>query len=123
MKILESGEMYLETILRLSNEKPYVISLDVAEAMDYSKPSVSRAMKILKENHYISIDGNGHIKLLKKGKELATKIYERHVVVTKALIRIGVEEKQAEEDACKIEHCLSDESFIKIKEHLEKHKV
>ena len=95
MKILESGEMYLETILRLSNEKPYVISLD----------------------------GNGHIKLLKKGKELASKIYERHVVVTEALISIGVEEKQAEEDACKIEHCLSDESFIKIKEHLEKHKV
>ena len=123
MKILESGEMYLETILRLSNEKPYVISLDVAEAMSYSKPSVSRAMKILKENHYISIDGNGNIKLLKKGKELATKIYERHVVITEALINIGVEEKQAEEDACKIEHCLSDESFNKIKEHLEKHKV
>ena len=123
MKILESGEMYLETILRLSNEKPYVISLDVAEAMNYSKPSVSRAMKILKENRYISIDGNGHIKLLKKGKDLATKIYERHVVVTEALISIGVEEKQAEEDACKIEHCLSDESFIKIKEHLKKHKV
>ena len=122
MKILESGEMYLETILRLSKVKPYVRSLDVAEAMNYSKPSVSRAMKILKENHYISINGDGHIKLLKKGRDLANKIYERHVVITNALIAIGVSETQAEEDACKIEHCLSDESFTAIKNHLEKHK-
>lgn len=118
--MLESGEMYLETILRLSNESPYVRSLDVAEAMNYSKPSVSRAMKILKENHYISIDGGGYIKLLKKGKDVANKIYERHKVITELLIDLGVEEKQAEADACKMEHCISDESFEAIKKHLEK---
>lgn len=120
MKMLESGEMYLETILRLSNQSPYVRSLDVAEAMNYSKPSVSRAMKILKENHYISIDGNGYIKLLKKGKDVANKIYERHKVITELLIDLGVDEKQAEADACKMEHCISDESFEAIKEHLQK---
>ena len=120
MKMLESGEMYLETILRLSNQSPYVRSLDVAEAMNYSKPSVSRAMKILKENHYISIDGNGYIKLLKKGKDVANKIYERHKVITELLIDLGVDEKQAEADACKMEHCISDESFEAIKKHLEK---
>ena len=120
MKMLESGEMYLETILRLSNESPYVRSLDIAEAMNYSKPSVSRAMKILKENHYISIDGNGYIKLLKKGKDVANKIYERHKVITELLIDLGVDEKQAEADACKMEHCISDESFEAIKEHLQK---
>ena len=120
MKMLESGEMYLETILRLSNESPYVRSLDIAEAMNYSKPSVSRAMKILKENHYISIDGNGYIKLLKKGKDVANKIYERHKVITELLIDLGVDEKQAENDACKMEHCISDESFEAIKEHLQK---
>lgn len=112
--------MYLETILRLSKESPYVRSLDVAEAMSFSKPSVSRAMKILKENHYLSIDSNGHIKLLKKGRELANKIYERHIVITKALIALGVNKKQAEEDACKIEHCISDESFTALKKHIEK---
>ena len=120
MKMLESGEMYLETILRLSNESPYVRSLDIAEAMNYSKPSVSRAMKILKENHYISIDGNGYIKLLKKGKDVANKIYERHKVITELLIDLGVNEKQAEADACKMEHCISDESFEAIKKHLQK---
>lgn len=120
MKMLESGEMYLETILRLSNESPYVRSLDVAEAMNYSKPSVSRAMKILKENHYVSIDGNGYIKLLKKGKDVANKIYERHKVITELLIDLGVNEKQAEADACKMEHCISDESFEAIKKHLQK---
>ena len=120
MKMLESGEMYLETILRLSNQSPYVRSLDVAEAMNYSKPSVSRAMKILKENHYISIDGNGYIKLLKKGRDVANKIYERHKVITELLIDLGVNEKQAEADACKMEHCISDESFEAIKEHLQK---
>ena len=120
MKMLESGEMYLETILRLSNQSPYVRSLDVAEAMNYSKPSVSRAMKILKENHYISIDGNGYIKLLKKGKDVANKIYERHKVITELLIDLGVNEKQAEADACKMEHCISDESFEAIKKHLQR---
>ena len=120
MKILESGEMYLETILVLSENNPYIRSLDVAEAMNYSKPSVSRAMGILKENHYISIDKNGHIKLLKKGHDLATKIYERHLVVTDCLEKIGVSPKQAEADACKIEHVLSDESFMALKNYIEK---
>ncbi len=120
MKILESGEMYLETILLLTKKNPYVRSLDVAEEMNYSKPSVSRAMNILKENKYISIDKNGHIKLLKKGLDLATKIYDRHVVVTDCLIKLGVNEKQAETDACKIEHVLSDESFEAIKKYIAK---
>ncbi len=120
MKILESGEMYLETILLLTKKNPYVRSLDVAEEMNYSKPSVSRAMNILKENKYISIDKNGHIKLLKKGLDLATKIYDRHVVVTNCLVKLGVNEKQAETDACKIEHVLSDESFEAIKKYIAK---
>ena len=120
MKILESGEMYLETILLLTKKIPYVRSLDVAEEMNYSKPSVSRAMNILKENKYISIDKNGHIKLLKKGLDLAAKIYDRHVVVTDCLIKLGVNEKQAETDACKIEHVLSDESFEAIKKYIAK---
>lgn len=120
MKILESGEMYLETILILSKKNPYVRSLDIAEEMNYSKPSVSRAVNILKDNDYISIDKNGHIKLLEKGLETATKIYERHVVVTECLVKLGVSQTQAETDACKIEHVLSDESFKAIKNHLEK---
>lgn len=122
MKILESGEMYLETILILSKKNPYVRSLDIAEEMNYSKPSVSRAVNILKDNDYISIDKNGHIKLLEKGLETATKIYERHVVVTECLVKLGVSQTQAETDACKIEHVLSDESFKAIKNHLEKYK-
>ncbi len=120
MKILESGEMYLETILILSKTKPYVRSLDIAEAMNYSKPSVSRAVGILKENKYISIDKNGHIKLLKKGHDLATKIYERHLVLADCFEKIGVSPKQAEMDACKIEHVLSDESFLALKAYIEK---
>ncbi len=118
MKILESGEMYLETILLLSKKSPYVRSLDIAEEMNYSKPSVSRAVNILKDNDYIAIDKNGHITLLEKGLKTATKIYERHVVVTECLIKLGVSKKQAETDACKIEHVLSDESFNAIKNHL-----
>ncbi len=122
MKILESGEMYLETILLLSKKNPYVRSLDIAEEMNYSKPSVSRAVNILKDNDYIAIDKNGHITLLEKGLKTATKIYERHVVVTDCLVRLGVSQEQAETDACKIEHVLSDESFNAIKNHLEKYK-
>ncbi len=118
MKILESGEMYLETILLLSKKSPYVRSLDIAEEMNYSKPSVSRAVNILKDNGYIAIDKNGHITLLEKGLETATKIYERHVVVTECLTKLGVSKMQAETDACKIEHVLSDESFNAIKNHL-----
>ncbi len=123
MKILESGEMYLETILLLSKKNPYVRSLDIAEEMNYSKPSVSRAVNILKDNDYIAIDKNGHITLLEKGLETATKIYERHVVVTECLTRLGVNKQQAETDACKIEHVLSDESFNAIKNHLNKVKA
>ena len=122
MKILESGEMYLETILLLSKKNPYVRSLDIAEEMNYSKPSLSRAVNILKDNDYIAIDKNGHITLLEKGLKTATKIYERHVVVTDCLVRLGVSQEQAETDACKIEHVLSDESFNAIKNHLEKYK-
>ena len=118
MKIQESGEMYLETILILSQQLPVVRSLDVAEYMGFSKPSVSRAMGILKENKYISIDKNGYIKLLKKGSDLANKIYERHNVLTKMLIMCGVSEDVAEADACRIEHDISDETFDALKKHL-----
>ena len=122
MKLLESGEMYLETILILSKKNEFVRSLDEAEYMNFSKPSVSRAMGILKDNKYIAIDENGHITLLKKGSDLANKIYERHVILTECLAAIGVEKKIAEEDACKIEHDISDQTFAALKKHLYKHK-
>lgn len=120
MKILESGEMYLETILVLSKKNPYVRSLDIAEKMNYSKPSVSRAVGILKDNGYIQVDKNGYITLLKKGSDLANKIYERHVVLTEVLEKIGVNPKTAEDDACRMEHVISDETFDAIKKYLKK---
>ena len=120
MALLESGEMYLETILLLSGELNEVRSIDVADRMGYSKPSVSRAMGILKENKYIEIGPSGHIVLTKTGKELAENIYERHRTLTKALISLGVDEKTASEDACRIEHYISETTFSAIKEHMEK---
>ena len=117
MDLHESGEMYLETILILSNNKPYVRSVDVSDSMGYSKPSVSRAMKILKDGGFIKIDAEGFITLTAKGKSIAEKIYERHTMLTDFLIRIGVDEKTAAEDACKIEHNISDTSFEAIKKY------
>lgn len=120
MQMLESGEDYLEMILMLSMDNPNVRSIDIAQAMDFSKPSVSVAMKKLKENGYIVIDDNGYITLTKSGKEIAEKIYERHVILTDWFVSLGVNKETARKDACKIEHDLSDETFEAIKKRLQK---
>ena len=120
MALMESGEMYLETILILSKKLPLVRSIDVADEMNYSKPSVSRAMSILRSGGYIEIDKNGSISLTQLGKELAEKIYDRHTTLKKALVSIGVDEKTAAEDACRVEHYISDATFQAIKDHLKK---
>ena len=121
MHIQESGEMYLETIFVLSKERDTVRSVDVAEHLGYSKPSVSRAMGILKNGEYITMDAHGALTLTETGKEIAEKIYERHTFLTKFLMAIGVSEKVAAEDACKIEHVISDEAFNAMKSHAEKY--
>lgn len=117
MSIQESGEMYLETILILS-KKGTVRSIDICEYMGFSKPSVSRAMKLLREGQYIETDGGGYITLTEIGREIAEKIYERHTLLTDILVRLGVDPKTAADDACKIEHNISDESFSAIKRHI-----
>ena len=117
MTLLESGQMYLETILLLSQKKEHVRSIDVSEYMNFSKPSVSRAMGILKKENYIVIDTNGYITLTASGLEIAEKILERHHVLTDMLISLGVTPDVAEADACKMEHVISDETFAAIKEH------
>lgn len=118
MRLLESGEMYLETILRLSKKNSGVRSVDVCEYMGYSKPSVSRAVGILKNGGYISVDANGFLSLTEKGRAVAEKIYERHVLLTEFLVCIGVDRETAVKDACKIEHDLSDVTFEAIKKHI-----
>ena len=115
MPLFESGEMYLETLLLLFKQMPHVRSLDLAETMNYSKPSVSRAVGILKADGYILVDDNGYITFTTKGKTLANKIYDRHVTISKLLERLGVDDKTATEDACRIEHVISDKSFKAIK--------
>ncbi len=117
MQLQESGEMYLETILILSKKKSVVRSVDIAEHMNYSKPSVSRAVGLLKNAGYIIIDNNGFITLTPSGHEIASKIYERHQVLSMLLMALGVDDKTATEDACKIEHAISDKSFDAIKAH------
>ena len=118
MRLQESGEMYLETILVLSQRQRYVRSIDVAEHMGFSKPSVSRAVSLLKQGEYITVDREGFLYLTDAGREVAEKIYERHTVLTQLLISIGVDPAVAEEDACRVEHDISDETFAKIKEHV-----
>lgn len=115
MHIQESGEMYLETILILSERLEHVRAIDIGEYMGYSKPSVSRAVGLLKNGGFISVDGNGHITLTEDGKKHADKILERHRILTSVLTSIGVSEETASEDACKIEHVISDETFEAIK--------
>lgn len=117
MLIKESGEMYLEAILVLSQEKPYVRSIDVVEYSNVSKPAVSKAMAKLKADKYIEIDNEGYITLTNSGKAIAEKIYERHTQLTKFLISLGVNEETATADACKMEHDISDETFNAIKKH------
>ena len=119
MKIQESGEMYLETILRLSEKGKRVRSIDIAEDMGYSKPSVSRAVGLLKAGQFIVVDKDGYIALTERGRERAQKIFERHQLLTAMLTRLGVSEKTAAEDACKIEHDISDESFEAIKKFMD----
>lgn len=116
-KLRQSGEDYLETILILS-KKGGVRSVDVAAEMNVSKPSVSRAMGILKNGGFIKIDKNGYITFTEEGREIAEKIYERHTVLTDWLVGIGVNEKTASEDACRLEHNFSSESFNKLKSHI-----
>lgn len=120
--IHESGENYLETILILKNKGLNIRSIDIVHEMNLSKPSVSRAVGILKNGGFIEIDADGYISLTKDGSEVANRIYEHHQVLTEWLVGLGVNEKTATEDACRIEHDISDESFQKLKEHLrEKH--
>lgn len=122
MAVRESGEMYLEAILVLAKKSGYVRSIDVSEYLGYSKPSVSRAMGILREGGYILMEKDGAITLTDSGKKLAETIYERHTVLSELLIRLGVDEKTATDDACRIEHVISDESFQAIKQYYYQHK-
>jgi Mn-dependent DtxR family transcriptional regulator len=119
MSLYESGQMYLETIYVLSKEKNFVRSIDVGEHMGYSKPSVSRAVSTLKKDGYITVGEDGGLQLTEKGLEVAQAMYERHTVLTKLLMGLGVEESIASEDACRMEHVLSEESFAAIKAHME----
>ncbi len=123
MKIKESAENYLETIYILHQKKPYVRSVDIAHELSFSKPSVSVAMKQLRENGYISVDDSGNITLTKKGEKIAAEMYERHHTIAKALMYLGVDEETAYKDSCKIEHHISNQSFNKIKKHIEKHEI
>ena len=120
--IQDSGEMYLESILILSRRGP-VRSIDVSEYMGYSKPSVSRAVSLLKSGGYLTMEENGFLHLTETGKALAEKIYERHNILTDALMSLGVGKESAAEDACRIEHVISDESFRAIKTHMKKRKA
>ena len=121
MALLESGEMYLETIYVLSQERSAVRSIDVAEYMGFSKPSVSRAMGLLKNGGYVVVDESGFISLTDVGLEVAERIYERHTLLTALLTRLGVDQKTASEDACKMEHYISSTSFDAIKRHVEQY--
>ena len=120
MPLQESGEMYIETIYVLSKASSYVRAVDVGEKMGFSKPSVSRAMGLLKDGGYITVDSRGGITLTEKGRDVAEKMYERHQIIASLLIRLGVDPDVASEDSCKIEHVISDETFEKLKEYFNK---
>lgn len=122
MKLLESAEDYLERILMIKEKNGTVRSIDIANDMNFSKPSVSIAMHKLKENGYIEIEPNGEIVLTKEGYAVATRVYERHTVISSFLMLIGVSKEQALTDACKIEHDISEETFKHLKEFLTKNK-
>ena len=123
MRLQESGEMYLETIYILTKKNHDVRSLDVAEYMNFSKPSVSRAVGLLKQGEYITVDQEGYLHLTAMGEEIAAKIYERHMLLTEFLMRLGVDRETASADACKIEHDISDKSFEAIKRHVDEKKA
>ena len=118
MTIQESAEMYLETIYILTRSKPDVHSIDVVDYMGFSKPSVSRAVKLLKENGYIEVDENRHLSLTETGKAIAESMYDRHTVLSQALMSLGIDEDTAVKDACRIEHVISEASFQAIKKVL-----
>lgn len=124
MNLHESGEMYLETILILSKKNPSdgIRSVDVGSYMGYSKPSVSRAVGLLKKQEYITVDKDGYIKLTEAGRNVAEKIYDRHTTLTELLVCLGVERQTAAIDACKMEHAIGDESFAAIKAHVQRHR-
>ena len=117
MALQESGEMYLETIYILLQENPSVRAIDVGEYMGFSKPSVSRAMGLLKDSGYLTTDGGGYISLTESGRHIAEKIYERHTLLAEMFVSLGVDKKTASEDACKIEHVISDTTFSALKKH------
>jgi len=116
MSIYESGEMYLETIYVLQKKKGNIRSIDIANELGYTKPSISRAVGILKRNDYIQVDPSGIITLTKEGEQIASRIYERHDLLTKFLVALGVDEETAAQDACRIEHVISQATFEKIRE-------
>ena len=120
MALQESGEMYLETILVLSKQGGNVRSIDISESMGFSKPSVSRAVGLLKEGGFITVDRNGFITLTESGHAVAEKIYERHTVLTECLMRLGISHETAANDACRIEHVISDETFSALRAYLNK---
>lgn len=119
MNLQESGEMYLETILRLTAKSDRVRSVDISEEMGFSKPSVSRAIGLLRSGGYVDVSREGYLSLTDVGREVAAGIYERHRILTDFLVKIGVENDVAVADACRIEHCISEESFSAIKKYIE----
>ena len=121
MAMHESGEMYLETILILTGELPFVRAIDIGERMGFSKPSVSRALGLLKRDGLVTTDERSHIRLTEEGEKRARRIYERHVVLSKLFVMLGVSEDVATEDACRMEHYISDETFEAIKAHMREH--
>jgi Mn-dependent DtxR family transcriptional regulator len=121
MSLQESGEMYLETIYVLSKESSTVLAIDIGNHLGYSKPSVSRALGVLKEKGYIEKTDTGSIKLTKAGEKIAKTIYERHSVLSTLFMNLGVDKKTATEDACRIEHYISDKTFKAIKAHMAQH--
>ena len=121
MALQDSGEMYLETILILSREKGSVRSIDISEYMGYSKPSVSRAVGLLKSGNYITVEDDGHILLTDEGRQIAEKIMSRHTLLTRMLESLGVSRETAAADACKMEHVISDETFEAIKNHMQQY--
>ena len=121
MALHESAEMYLETIYRLSMDQHCVRSIDVAESLNYSRASVSRAVGLLKKDGYLEMDADGFLNLTELGKSTAEKIYERHRILTAALKALGVDEESAAEDACRIEHVISDKSLAAIKAHMKQY--
>ena len=121
MALLESGEMYLETIYVLSHKLSSVRGIDIADHLGYSKPSVSRAVGLLRDEGLVKKDTDGYFKLTEAGEIMAKRIYERHTVLTTLFINLGVDEKTASEDACRIEHYISDKTFDAIKAHMKKY--